>query len=197
MKALIILNGELKSKEFLKKLSCDTDLIICADGGYDKAKKSGITPDVLVGDMDSVQNSEFSGETHVFPCEKDETDCEIAIRYAIEKGADEIILTCALGGRYDHCLSNLSMLLKFPFAVVSEPDCRVFCCKTQEIKGCRGKTFSLIPFYDTVASISGVKYPVDHAIFGVGTSLGVSNEITDEVAKIILHEGKALIFINE
>lgn len=197
MKALVILNGELKSEDFLKNLSLNADLIICADGGYDKARKCGITPDILVGDMDSVQNPNFSGETHTFPCEKDETDCEIAIRYAVERGADEVVLTCALGGRYDHSISNLSMLLNFPFAVVSEPDCTIFGCKTQEIRDSKGKTFSLIPFYDTVASISGVKYQVDHATFYVGTSLGVSNEITEDVAKIILHEGKALIFINE
>ena len=197
MKALIILNGELKSPEFLNKLSRQADFIICADGGYDKAKSSDVVPDVLIGDMDSVEHNDFSGETYTYPCEKDETDCELAIRFATERGADEIVLTCALGGRFDHALSNLSLLLNNPSTVISEPDCDVFCCKTCEIMGKKGKTFSLIPFTDTIASMSGVKYSVDKAVFKTGTSLGVSNEITKEVAIITLHEGKALIFINK
>lgn len=197
MKALVILNGELKSPEHLKRLSAEADLIICADGGYDKAKQASVVPHVLIGDMDSVKCRDFQGETYTYPSEKDETDCELAILYAMKQGADEIVLTCALGGRYDHALSNLSMLLNYPSAYVSEPDCRVFCCKTQRFVGEKGKTFSLIPFTDTVATMSGVKYPVSRAKFCTGTSLGVSNEITEDDAEIILHDGKALIFINE
>lgn len=198
MKAVIILNGELKSPEFLKKICDDADLIICADGGYDKAKTAGVVPHMLLGDMDSVKNRDFSGETYTFPCEKDETDCELAISYALEKGAKEIVLACALGGRYDHALCNLSMLLDKPYACILEPDCRVFALKNCEITNEKGKTFSVIPFSDTVASISGVKYPVTKGVFRAGTSLGVSNVITEDVARIMLHnDGKALIFINE
>ena len=197
MKAVIILNGELKSPEFLKNICKDAELVVCADGGYDKAKVSGVVPNVLLGDMDSVENRDFHGETYKFPCEKDETDCELAISYAKEKGADEIVLTCALGGRFDHALANLSMLLDNEDVCVTEPDLRVFALKNCKITGEKGKTFSLIPFFDTVASISGVKYPVNKAVFRAGTSLGISNEITDDIAYITLHEGKALIFINE
>lgn len=197
MKAVIILNGELKSPEFLKKLCDDADVVICADGGYDKAKAANVVPHVLLGDMDSVENRDFSGETYTYPCEKDETDCELAISCALEKGADEIVLSCALGGRYDHAMCNLSLLLNNENVLVSEPDCRVFALRNCKISNEKGKTFSIIPFSDTVATLSGVKYPTDKAVFKPGTSLGISNVITDDVAEFTLHEGKALVFINE
>lgn len=197
MKTLIVLNGELKSPEYLKKLSSDSDFVICADGGYDKAKSAGVKPDVLIGDMDSVECLDFDGEIYTFPSEKDETDCELAIRFAIEKGADEVILTCALGGRYDHALANLSLLLNFSCAKIMEKDCVIFRCTTCELFGEKGKTFSIIPFTDTVVSLESVKYPTEYVKFSSGTSLGISNEFIGDTAKITVHEGKALIFINE
>ena len=157
MRAVIILNGELKSPEFLKEICENADLVICADGGYDRAKASGVVPHLLLGDMDSVENRDFVGETYKFPCEKDETDCELAISHALERGSDEIILTCALGGRIDHALANLSMLLNNHNVSVLEPDCKVFAFKSCKISGQKGKTFSILPFSDTIASVSGVK----------------------------------------
>ena len=198
MRVLIILNGELKSPEFLKETADKSDFVICADGGYDKAKAAGVIPDVLLGDMDSVENSDFDGEKNIYPVEKDETDCEIAINKAFEMGADEIFLTCAFGGRQDHTLANLTTLLKYHNLSIKEMDVSVFpCTKELLIDDKKDKTVSIIPFENSSVSLKGFKYKGEQLSFETGSSYGMSNIVTENSASIVVHSGKILVFINE
>lgn len=197
MKVLIILNGEMKSRSFLKKLAEESDYIICADGGYDKAKDAGILPDLLIGDMDSVQAKDFQGEILQFPPEKDWTDCELALKTASDMHADEIIVTCALGGRCDHQMANLYVLSAFENACIREKDVSVYVCTDKlEFKGC-GKVFSILPLTDAVVSVEGAKYCTEKALFKVGASLGISNQAVETVTTVQVFEGKCLLFVNE
>lgn len=197
MKVLIVLNGELESPEFLKRLASQADYIICADGGYDKAKTAGIMPDLLLGDMDSVVAKDYHGKILKYPAEKDWTDCELALQTATEMGATEITVTCALGGRCDHQMANLYVLSMFNQARICEPSVSVYACESKtEISG-KGKTFSLLPLSDAVISIAGAKYPTEKALFKVGSSFGISNEMTEDVTRIVVHSGKCLLFVNE
>ena len=90
----------------------DNAYIICADSGYDKALSAGIKPDLLIGDFDSVK-SKLPDDIDVLraPAHKDDTDTLLAVRTALEKGFDEIILAGACGGRTDHTLANIATLL--------------------------------------------------------------------------------------
>ena len=87
MKALIILNGECRNCTYLFNRTKNCDLLICADGGYKHLKALDVEPDVVLGDFDSSEEPKGI-ETVKFPAEKDMTDGEIAIEYALEKGAD-------------------------------------------------------------------------------------------------------------
>ena len=66
-----------------------------------------------------------------------------------------------------------------------------------ELTGQVGKTISIIPVCETVATLSGFKYPAKHSVFEIGSTLGISNIVTEQTANIIIEHGKALIFINE
>ncbi len=197
MKILVILNGELKSRAFLKALADESDYIICADGGFDKAKSAGITPDLLLGDMDSVQEKELHVKMRKYPAEKDWTDCELALNTATDMQADEIVVTCALGGRCDHEMANLFVLSDFQNACIREPDVSIYVCTSKLSVAGKGKTFSVLPVSDSNASVSGAKYAVTNAVFRVGSSLGISNEIVQDAALITVHSGKCLVFVNE
>ena len=107
MKALIIGSGNF-SRKALGLLDREF-YTICADGGYDHAKKQGIVPDILLGDLDSI-SERADIKTLVFPTEKNETDSEIALLYAIEKGYKDIVLTGVTGTRLDHTLNNIFLL---------------------------------------------------------------------------------------
>ncbi len=117
-RACLVLNGQVKDYEELKKiiLSKEYATIIAIDGGADHLYKMGIKPDYIVGDLDSISEDIFekfkeeSVEYFKYPCKKDETDSELGILLAIEKGNVCIDIYAALGGRVDHELSNIGLL---------------------------------------------------------------------------------------
>ncbi|MCI8520925.1 MAG: thiamine diphosphokinase, partial [Clostridia bacterium] len=91
MRALIIGNGDIKNYDNVMRKIGKTDLIICADGGYNHAKKMGITPDVLIGDLDSAIGYENIKNRVEYPTRKDFTDGELAVMYAEEHGCDSVV----------------------------------------------------------------------------------------------------------
>ena len=110
MRAIIVANGQVKEDEKYGHLVRPDDLIIAADGGATVAQHLGLKPQVVVGDMDSLSpelRSQLEARGCQFvhhPARKDETDTELAIRYALEQGAQEIVLL--------FLDSNLEIILK-------------------------------------------------------------------------------------
>ena len=194
MKALIILNGECRDCTYLFNQLKKYDLVICADGGYKHLKGMDVVPDAVLGDFDSVEQP--SGiETVKYPVEKNMTDGEIAIEYALEKGADEIILTCALGGRVDHEMANIFLLTRYENVRIEEEKCSILCIDGEFVlENADGKTVSLIPYMETEVELDGFKYPLNDTI-NTGSTLTMSN-IAKENAKILVKKGKCLLIIN-
>ena len=88
------------------------DLVIAADGGIRHLTRMGITPDLFVGDFDSVSSAGNSPTVLRHPCEKDDTDMALALREGEERGYRDFRLYGALGGsRFDHSIANLQLLL--------------------------------------------------------------------------------------
>ena len=197
MKTLVILNGELKSVEFLKKISSEFDYIICADGGYENAKIAEIKPHLVIGDFDSSKALDYAGEKLVFPTQKDETDGELAVKEAFRRGSSEIVLTCSTGGRIDHFLANITLLTKFSNLKISEPDQEIyFITEPSEILDKTQKIISIIPFEDSVISLNGFEYEVKDAEFKKGTTLGMSNVVLKSRAKVDIKSGGVFLVIN-
>jgi len=89
----------------------ENDYIICADSGFKYAEKLGIKPDLLLGDFDSYAAKGNETENIItLPVEKDDTDAMYAVRYAAEKGFEEIVLVGGIGGREDHTKGAVSVL---------------------------------------------------------------------------------------
>ena len=87
------------------------DVVLAADGGYRHCQTAGITPDLLLGDFDSLESERPDNiPTHTFPVEKDDTDTMLAIRYGLEQGYQTFHLYGGTGGRMDHTLANLQAL---------------------------------------------------------------------------------------
>ncbi len=197
MKALIIGSGNFTKRVF--SLLGDEFFAICADGGYDYAKKHNITPDIVIGDMDSVKEK-ITGKTLIFPKEKNETDSEIAINYAIENGYTELILTGFTGSRLDHTLNNI-FLLKTTYekgakAVIIDDDNEIYYLDGKlTLNGNKGEFFSIIPFEGDVfgVTVENVKYPLKNETLHFGESRGISNEFLGEKCTITIQEGKAIV----
>lgn len=198
MTAIIFAGGEIQDYSFI---DTKADLIICADRGIIHAEKFGITPDIITGDFDS-----YTGE--IPPCsevfrsvpEKDDTDTMLAVKLALERGADNIRLYGATGGRFDHTFANIHTLI-----YAYENNCKMSVYDENNIITIQGigteKYEKYNDWYFSVFSLTeklyvkkmtGVKYPVEDYIFTQSFPIGVSNEITD-MAVITIEKGLALI----
>ena len=200
MKALIFSGGVFDGIPDGLDLS-KFSLTIAADKGYKYAKPAGITPDIFVGDCDSLSddtNIESKTVVRLTPI-KDMTDTQEAVSLAIEKGATEICVLGALGNRIDHTLANIH-LLKFCL----DRGARAYLCdkntfvtlidKPTCFPKKDGFCISAIPLTKCEhVSAKGVFYPLEDAVMDLGNPYGVSNEFIEDVAEF--NPGTGLLFI--
>ena len=195
---------------YIKKFG--SDIVIAADKGLDTCACAGIVPDVVLGDYDStdmrgrVDELRSSGAyVEVYPAEKDFTDTEAAVMCALKKGAEEIVLLGATGGRLDHFLANLDLCLvplrrgvKCTIADERNEIMLLDSGITLQAKYTAGRYVSLLPFTDRVSGVTltGMKYPLLDACLVRGSSLGVSNEMTGEIARIDFREGILVLVLS-
>jgi len=203
---LIFANGDLPDLEKARALIRTDDFILCADGGTRHALALGLTPDLVIGDMDSVTTDEFSQlkkpnvAIELFPRDKDETDLELAIRHALEKKPQAILIVAALGGRLDQTLGNISLLSD---PRLSTLDCRLddgleevlFCRDQSTVEGRSGDLVSLIPWREKVKGVQtkNLKWPLRGEILYPEKTRGISNEMTGNVAEVSIASGLLLI----
>lgn len=108
-KCLIISGAPEKDIEYYKNY-VDSRFIISADSGYEKCLKLNIKPDLIIGDFDSSEKPETDIDTIVLPVRKDDTDTFFAVKQAVNKGFDDIIILGGIGSRFDHTYCNILAL---------------------------------------------------------------------------------------
>ena len=209
MTAYIFTGGKLAvgSMDELGLHLSEADLIIAADSGYNNASRLGVRPGLLLGDLDSIDRKKLAPdelehiEKIIVPAIKDDTDTQLAVDTALERGADEIIIIGGLGGRLDHTLSTVFLLEyikdKGARGVITDGRNRVRIMESgEELTIKRGyKYLSLVGLTDTCegVSISGVFYPLKDAVLERKYAFAVSNEITADAAEISLSKGILLV----
>ena len=180
--------------------------IIACDRGYEYAKRDGIEPNLIIGDFDSYEGS-LPNETEVIKlqCEKDDTDTMVAIKYAIDKGFDEIVLCCALGGRLDHLYANIQnavYAVKHNIKVkITEAENKIYFLQNESMVIEKKECFSLSVFAVTEqctgVCIKGVKYELDNAVLKNDFPLGISNEWVSDAAEISVENGILMIILSK
>jgi thiamine pyrophosphokinase len=205
MRAIIFANGDPSDPEIVRQWTAQGDLIIAADGGTRQALAVGVMPHVVVGDLDSLNEADRaqldrSGVPLIaYPTHKDYTDLELALRHALEKQATEIIIFGALGGRWDQSLGNLLLLTlpelaHVPTRIVDHHLSIEVIRDRTEITGRAGDTLSLIALKGDAhgVTIEGCEYPLHDATLPFGATLGISNVLTQSIAKIAVKQGQIL-----
>ena len=215
MKRIIIFaNGELPDLAKARALLRSDDYIICADGGTRHALAMGRTPNLVVGDMDSMDPGEWKKleeeniPVELFPRDKNETDLELAIQKAIEMNPTEIVIIGALGGRMDHTLANIALLSntqsrpKQSRRDATRSIClddgveEIFFCRDQaEIHGRSGDIVSLISWGNPVHGVQteNLKWQLKDETLYPEKTRGISNEMTSSTASIKIQSGLLLI----
>ena len=188
----------------------EDQVIIAADGGARHCLRLGIIPDVVIGDFDSLDDAELAalekaGSQFIrHPARKDYTDLELALRYAQEQGAREILVLGALGARWDQSLANLLLPAIGIFAAANitlvdglQEIHLVRPGKGLEIQGSPGDTVSLIPLGGKPLGITsrGLEYPLHNESLEFGGTRGISNVLLSETASVTLREGLLLCVV--
>jgi thiamine pyrophosphokinase len=89
-----------------------TDLILCADGGYQFAENAGIVPHAVIGDFDSAPRPPNGSMFEIvgLPREKDESDTLACVKYGMGRGLEHFVILGGLSGRIDHTYANIQTL---------------------------------------------------------------------------------------
>jgi len=195
-------NGEAPKKQRLQALVKDAKIVICADGGANIALKSGITPDVIVGDLDSI-HAETLVKFRKVPTheERDDetTDLEKAIRWAINARFDHITVVGATGKRTDHSVGNLGVLAKYyPDAIIRFVDDLgeiIYVGRELRFEGRKGDVVSLIPLSRCEGIVTeGLRYALNGEALEIGVREGTSNVIVSSPVSIKVKKGRLLLF---
>lgn len=206
MHAVIVANApDFDAAPFLARLR-GADLLIAADGGGNALHAVGIAPHVAVGDLDSLLPAAEAAfvaagaEIRRYPAAKDETDLELALLLAIERGAEQIDLLGALGGRWDMGLANVALLALPELAGrrvrLLDVNQEAFVVRdAATIDGAVGDTVSLLPLGGPAHGVTtrGLEYPLVGATLYFERTRGVSNVIVEPPAHVSLSDGMLLV----
>ncbi len=203
MNAVVIANGEFSPDASLALLWQRADLRVAADGGARNARAYlRAVPHVVIGDLDSLDPetrdwvAENNGEFIQRPVAKDETDLELGLLLARERGADRIAVLGALGGRVDQSAANLLLLSCWPEVVLRGPGAEMWAARRQAgIDGEAGDTVSLVAIDEKVEGIvtRNLLYPLHGETLERGATRGVSNVMTARQASVEWENGLLLI----
>lgn len=206
MYAVIVANAPAFMIEPFYGLLSHADLLIAADGGGNSLYRAGLTPDLLVGDLDSLKPQALHAFRQAgvvirqYPPAKDETDLELALLQAVAANATRIDILGALGGRFDQSLANVALL-----ALPELASCRVRLLDAEQevylahrsvvINGAIGDVVSLLPVGGPARGITtrGLEYSLYEAELYFEHSRGISNTIITTPAHVSVREGLLLV----
>ncbi|CEM63116.1 thiamine diphosphokinase [Treponema phagedenis] len=209
MNAIIITGGSQPDYAIASKYFLPDSIIIAADSGLEAAASAGFTPDIILGDMDSLQNKALlhaypEAQVQLHPCDKDFTDTELAVFAAKEKGAQDIIICGAGGGRADHFLSVARIfrekkpprlwLYDAGLVYCVGEDCAV---KTLRIDGAENAAISVFPAGEPCGFISsrGLHWELDTVNWQSG-QVSLSNRSDGKPIELAVQSGRFLVFLS-
>lgn len=208
MRAAILAGGILRGSARLRGRLRQADLLICANGGLRIARRLRLRPDVAIGDFDSASRALVSwarsaGAAIVpHPAAKDKTDAELALDHALARGAREVEFFGALGGRLDHLLANVGLLVnararRCDLRLVDEGTEVLLAGRRSVVAARPGDLVSLLPLSGEVRGVStrGLRYALRRATLRVGSSLGVSNVVVSAPVAVTVGSGDLLVIV--
>lgn len=202
MKRCVIVGGaDISNYSFIRQTLRADDYVIFCDSGLKHLAQLQVQPGLIVGDFDSHENPHLAVETIVLPCEKDDTDTVYAMKEALKRGYDDFLLIGVIGGRLDHTLGNVSMLLyldahgKTACIMDDYSEMQIVSKQPAYIED-KYAYFSLLNITGTAKGIDieNAKYPLQDGEITCEYQYGVSNEVLPgKTAKVSVREGKLLL----
>ncbi len=210
-RAIVFANGRMETPPTILTNIHPSDFIIAADGGTHHCKLLGITPNVIIGDFDSLDQKEIATYRQVgveiiqYPIHKDETDLELVLHFTIEQEITDVDIIGALGDRWDMTLANILLMAHPIFSKLKirllDGSLELYLLRENEhleIYGRVGDQLSLIPLAGDAHGITthGLEYPLNDETLYFGSARGVSNVFMHDQVQIFVREGILLSILN-
>jgi thiamine pyrophosphokinase len=207
---VIFANGPIPDQQAINDHLQADDRLIAADGGARHCLTLGLQPAVVIGDFDSLEKSEIEtlreggAEMVRHPRAKDQTDLEIALRYAVSDGAEHILIFGGLGGRWDQTLANLLLpalpdLAGTRIWLIDGPSRATILRSGEELQfdGHPGDLVSLVPLGGSAHGVStrDLEYPLNGETVTFGSTLAISNTMLQKSALVGIESGTLAVFI--
>ncbi len=201
-RCVIVAGAPIGRYDVIRSLLRPDDFVICCDCGLRHLEALGVRPSLVVGDFDSTENPHMDVETIVLPCEKDDTDSVYAVREAVRRGFEDFLLVGAVGGRLDHTLGNVAILLyldglgKRGVIADDESVMEVVSRAPARIPDGSCAYFSLLNVDGSARGITirNAKYPLENGVIPVDYQYGISNEVLPgKTAEVTVREGRVLL----
>ena len=202
MKRCVVVSGaDIGSYEYVRRLLSGEDFFVFCDSGLKHMDRLGVRPSLIVGDFDSHENPHLEAETIVLPREKDDTDTVYGVKEALKRGFDTFLLIGVVGGRLDHTLGNVSILLYLD--AIGKKGIIVDDYSEMEIVSSSPVSVSDRYAYFSLLNVSGrakgvtiqnAKYPLDNAEITCEYQYGISNEVLPgRTALVSVRDGRLLL----
>lgn len=203
MKRCVIIGGaEINDYYRTADYLSEDDYYVYCDSGLKHLDALGYEPDLVIGDWDSFEEPCTDAEKITLPHIKDDTDSFYAAKECVKRGFDEYVLIGMLGGRFDHSIGNISILLYLKEqganAVMLDDYSEISVIEAGETAEV-ADSFSYFSLLNITGEARGISiknalYPLDKAQIGWDYQYGVSNEVLPgKTAEITLESGRALL----
>lgn len=200
-RCVIVGGAEIGRYDIIRAQLRPDDFVVYCDSGLKHQTELGAKPGLIVGDFDSHENPGLPVETIVLPCEKDDTDTVYAVKEAIRRGYEDFLLVGVVGGRLDHTLGNVSILLYLDQAgkrgVILDDysEMEIVSREPARIED-RWAFFSLLNVSGTArgVTIENAKYPLENAEISCEYQYGISNQVLPgKIACVRVGQGRLLL----
>ena len=199
---LIIANGSVPSLEIIFDILTESKFIVCADGGANIAKQLKITPNVILGDFDSILSTTrryFEDIPQIHLPDQHATDLEKAILFCIEENFSSVTIIGATGDRIDHTTGSLGCFKKFGKKISMKLIDGIgeisLLQKSTLLTTQKGEKLSLIPLERCEGvTTSNLKYELHNNILELGVCDGISNEAIGKRAIVSVKKGTLLLY---
>lgn len=202
MTTLLICNGEPPSRDLIRRMLRRADRLVAVDGGANAARAIKLTPDLILGDLDSVTPATrraFAKVPTIRIPSQDNTDLEKALDHCAAEGDTAMIIAGATGRRLDMTLANLSVcwhyLPDMDICFVGDDWYAVPVTGTRTFKAPSGTTVSLVPFGPASGvTLQGLRFPLVDGTFRTG-DVAVSNVVRGHKFSVTVKHGRLLVLV--
>ncbi|MCC5925802.1 MAG: thiamine diphosphokinase [Bacteroidetes bacterium] len=202
MIVLLIGNGNPPPLPLFQALRSSCDLLIAADGGGNWCMENGWVPDLVTGDIDSFNTSKYPDVNIIKNADQETNDLEKALKEALTRGAQHVLMLGTTGARLDQTLKNISVLVQFrsdfeSLKMVDEYGWMMILPKEFHFNTTPGTTISLFPVSGRVDGIrtEGLQYALNNEFLLNGVRDGSSNVAVADSVYISHEKGDLLLMV--